>query len=69
MKRVRYCQLPTSMTVTGRSSSITNAFFTAIIPVGPFWRRATSQRYDWAEGPVTRGSLEDHHGQCISIFA
>jgi hypothetical protein len=33
MKRVRYCQLPTPMTVTGRSSSITNAFFTAIIPI------------------------------------
>jgi HNH endonuclease len=33
MKRVRYCQLPTTMTVTGRSSSITNAFFNAIIPV------------------------------------
>ena len=33
MKRVRYCQLPTAMTVTGRSSSITNAFFNAIIPV------------------------------------
>jgi 5-methylcytosine-specific restriction endonuclease McrA len=33
MKRVRYCQLPSAMSVTGRSSSITNAFITAIIPV------------------------------------
>ncbi len=33
MKRVRYCQLPTPMNVTGRSSSITNAFINAIIPV------------------------------------
>ena len=33
MKRVRYCQLPTSMTVTGRASSITNAFICAVIPV------------------------------------
>ncbi len=33
MKRVRYCQLPTPMSVTGRSSSITNAFINAIIPV------------------------------------
>lgn len=33
MKRVRYCQLPTSMSVSGRSSSITNAFINAIIPV------------------------------------
>ncbi len=33
MKRVRYCQLPASMNVTGRSSSITNAFINAIIPV------------------------------------
>ncbi len=32
-RRVRYCQLPTPMTVMGRSSSITNAFITAIIPV------------------------------------
>jgi len=32
MKRARYCQLPTSMTVTGRSSSITNAFISAIVP-------------------------------------
>lgn len=31
-KRVRYCQLPTTMSVTGRSSSITNAFINAIIP-------------------------------------
>jgi hypothetical protein len=33
MERIRYCQLPVSMTVNGRSSSITNAFFNAIIPV------------------------------------
>lgn len=33
MKRPRYCQLPTPMSVTGRSSSITNAFINAIIPV------------------------------------
>jgi hypothetical protein len=33
MKRVRLCQLPTAMTVTGRSSSITNAFINAIIPI------------------------------------
>ena len=33
MKRIRYCQLPASMSVNGRSSSITNAFITAIIPV------------------------------------
>ena len=33
MKRVRYCQLPAPMNVTGRSSSITNAFINAIIPV------------------------------------
>jgi HNH endonuclease len=33
MKRVRYCQLPTPMSVLGRSSSITNAFVNAIIPV------------------------------------
>jgi 5-methylcytosine-specific restriction endonuclease McrA len=32
MKRVRYCQLPATMSVTGRSSSITNAFINAIIP-------------------------------------
>src|SRR5258708_2164071 len=32
-KRVRYCQLPAPMNVTGRSSSITNAFINAIIPV------------------------------------
>lgn len=32
MKRVRYCQLPSPMNVTGRSSSITNAFINAIIP-------------------------------------
>ncbi len=30
---VRYCQLPKPMSVTGRSSSITNAFISAIIPV------------------------------------
>src|SRR5271154_1291277 len=29
----RYCQLPAPMSVTGRSSSITNAFINAIIPV------------------------------------
>jgi hypothetical protein len=33
MKRTPLCQLPTSMTVTGRSSSLTNAFINAIIPV------------------------------------
>lgn len=33
MKSVRLCQLPKPMTVTGRSSSITNAFISAIIPV------------------------------------
>jgi 5-methylcytosine-specific restriction endonuclease McrA len=33
LKRIRYCQLPAPMNVTGRSSSITNAFITAIIPV------------------------------------
>jgi hypothetical protein len=32
MKRVRYCRLPSRMTVAGRSSSITNAFVNAIIP-------------------------------------
>ena len=32
MKRTRYCQLPATMSVTGRSSSITNAFINAIIP-------------------------------------
>lgn len=32
-KRVRYCQLPAPMSVMGRSSSITNAFINAIIPV------------------------------------
>jgi 5-methylcytosine-specific restriction endonuclease McrA len=31
--RIRYCQLPKSVSVNGRSSSITNAFITAIIPV------------------------------------
>jgi hypothetical protein len=29
----RICQLPAAMTVTGRSSSITNAFITAIVPI------------------------------------
>lgn len=33
IKRIRYCQLPAPMSVTGRSSSITNAFINAIIPV------------------------------------
>ena len=33
MKRARYCQLPAPMNVTGRSSSITNAFINAIVPV------------------------------------
>jgi hypothetical protein len=33
IKRIRYCQLPKVITVTGRSSSITNAFVNAIIPV------------------------------------
>jgi hypothetical protein len=33
MPRPKYCQLPIAMTVTGRSSSITNAFINAIIPV------------------------------------
>lgn len=33
MKRTPLCQLPAAMTVTGRSSSLTNAFITAIIPV------------------------------------
>ncbi len=33
MPKPKYCKLPTSVTVTGRSSSITNAFFNAIIPV------------------------------------
>ena len=33
MKRIRYCQLPAQMSVTGRSSSITNAFINAIIPI------------------------------------
>jgi len=33
VKRGRYCQLPTPMNITGRSSSVTNAFFSAIIPV------------------------------------
>ncbi len=33
VKRNRYCQLPAPMSVMGRSSSITNAFVNAIIPV------------------------------------
>ena len=33
MKRIRHCQLPTPISVTGRSSSITNAFINSIIPV------------------------------------
>ena len=33
MRRTSLCQLPTPMTVTGRSSSLTNAFINAIIPV------------------------------------
>src|SRR5437867_9645834 len=33
MKRMRLTQLPIAMTVTGRSSTLTNAFITAIIPV------------------------------------
>jgi 5-methylcytosine-specific restriction endonuclease McrA len=33
VKRVRYCKLPSPMNVTGRSSSITNAFINAIVPV------------------------------------
>lgn len=33
MKRTPLCQLPAPMTVTGRSSSVTNAFINAIIPV------------------------------------
>jgi len=33
MKRTPLCQLPATMTVTGRSSSLTNAFINAIIPV------------------------------------
>ena len=32
MKRARYCQLPATMSVMGRSLSITNAFINAIIP-------------------------------------
>ncbi|MGO9643066.1 MAG: HNH endonuclease [Candidatus Acidiferrales bacterium] len=32
-RRAHYCQLPTRMNITGRSSSITNAFIGAIIPV------------------------------------
>src|SRR5260221_12166807 len=33
MKRIRCCLLPAPMSVTGRSSSITNSFINAIIPV------------------------------------
>jgi hypothetical protein len=33
MKRIPYCRLPAQMSVTGRSSSITNAFVNAIIPI------------------------------------
>jgi HNH endonuclease len=33
MAKSRHCQLPSVTTVAGRSSSITNAFFNAIIPV------------------------------------
>jgi hypothetical protein len=33
MPRPKYCQLPTAKTVTGRSSSITNAFIVSIIPI------------------------------------
>jgi 5-methylcytosine-specific restriction endonuclease McrA len=32
-KKIRYCQLPTPGNIAGRSSSITNAFFNAIIPI------------------------------------
>jgi 5-methylcytosine-specific restriction endonuclease McrA len=34
-KRTHYCQLPTPGNIAGRSSSITNAFFNAIIPIVP----------------------------------
>jgi len=34
-KRIRYCQLPSPGNIAGRSSSITNAFFNAIIPIIP----------------------------------
>lgn len=33
MSYARYCKLPAPMTVTGRSSSITNAFVNAVVPV------------------------------------
>jgi hypothetical protein len=33
MKHIRLCQLPVAMSITARSSSITNAFFNTIIPV------------------------------------
>lgn len=32
-KKTRYCQLPSPGNIAGRSSSITNAFFNAIIPI------------------------------------
>jgi 5-methylcytosine-specific restriction endonuclease McrA len=32
MKKVRYCQMPRPANVTGRASSITNAFINAIVP-------------------------------------
>ena len=32
-KRTRLCQMPTPGNIAGRSSSITNAFFNAIIPI------------------------------------
>lgn len=35
MPRVRYYRLPVPMSVTGRSSSLTNAFINAIIPIIP----------------------------------
>lgn len=34
-KRVRLCQMPSPGNIAGRSSSITNAFFNAIIPIVP----------------------------------
>lgn len=35
MTRGRFCQLPSPGSITGRSSSITNAFFNALIPIVP----------------------------------
>ena len=35
MTRGRYCQLPSPGSITGRSSSITNAFFNTLIPIIP----------------------------------